>query len=77
MKYLATLDGEHLGEITIGEMQPNIGDKVRLRYKEEPVDAFIHTQEMKFPEGAIVLHCVRPETWMKGDYTPPVPPPSV
>ncbi len=66
MKYTASLDGVELGEITLGDIKPNIGDKVRLRANGEPQDAFIHTMNLKFTEGSIHLVCFRPETWMKG-----------
>lgn len=48
MKYLALLDGVDIGEISIGDMMPEVGAKVRLRCNGEPVDSFIYTIQYRF-----------------------------
>lgn len=73
MKYLALLDGVDVGEISIGDMMPEVGAKVRLRCNGEPVDSFIHTIQYRFEAGEATLFCYRPETAMKGEF-PGLPP---
>jgi hypothetical protein len=74
MKYFATLNGEDIGEIRFGDIDPKDGAKVRLRHHGELVNAFIHTRIWQPAKNAALIHFVRPETWMKGNDALPVSP---
>ena len=63
MQYLATLDGEELGVVTIGEPRPSSGSNIMLRYKGEPVQALVVKEVFELEIGRLTLHCMRPETY--------------
>ncbi|BBO35668.1 hypothetical protein PLANPX_5280 [Lacipirellula parvula] len=64
MTYLATLDGEQLGEITVGEPEPLRGSQVWVPYRGETIHAFVICVTLNFMTGATVLTCLRPETFL-------------
>ncbi|BBO35681.1 hypothetical protein [Lacipirellula parvula] len=64
MTYLATLDGEQLGEITVGEPKPVRGSQISVPYRGQIIQAFVVYVTLNLMTGATVLTCLRPETFL-------------
>ena len=64
MTYLATLDGEQLGEITVDGPEPVRGSQISVAYRGQVIQAFVVSVTLNFMTGATVLTCLRLETFL-------------